>query len=721
MDHAGPILTLAVAAAAGVTLMVLAARLRMPSITLLLLGGVLLGPEVAGLVHPARLGGGLQTVVQLGAAVILFEGGLTLDVRGWARAPMVIGRLLTLGVGITWLGVALALHLILGLGLPLALVGGSLVVVTGPTVVLPLLRRVGIRERLHHVLYWEGVLIDAVGVFVAVLCFEWATAHGAAGGLQPIVYFALRLALGLGGGFATGLLLDVLLRRGWVGQDHANTVVLAVALLLFAACDAILRESGILAVIVAGFVMAARGSPGLRRLKRFKLELTELSIAVLFILLSARLEIANFTALGGSLVALVGVVLLLRPVVVLVCTAGQGFELREKALLAWVAPRGIVAALMASLVSGELARAGYANAAKVETFTYAVIGATVVLQGLTMPTVARWLGVVKPAPQTWLLVGEWTLTRELVKALQRGGGKAVAIVPAQVEQPRLTEGVVHGDPLDEELCELEPFRDVASVLAMTPDRHLNRLICRLWSAQVPRDRCFRWGPGERDELPGRDGRAVLGDLPSPTELCNRLEAGTLRALVTRTPGIDGMPLFAVGPGEAEIVGDGGALELQRRERVVLQPIIPGMAGLVQWGDVVRARMGDLTDVARHLLEGAGERVAPDEPGRMEVVLRAVAAAPTLVGQGVAIPHAFLDSLRRPECLVGVLPVGLEAPTPDGEPVRLVFLLLSPAGEPERHLQSLAAIASLAGSRALVHELAGAKTRGELLDLIRQRE
>lgn len=187
--------------------MTLGHKLHLPSIALLLLGGVALGPAGLGLIDPAGLGHGLQVVIELAVAVILFEGGLTLDLAGYKRASTVITRMLTIGVLITWGGAAIALKLVMDLSTSVALLGGSLVIVTGPTVVSPLLRRLNVRDKLYHVLYWEGVLIDAAGVFAAVLCFEWATSG--TGVWSPVVDFGLRNLIGIGGGLFGGFVLRV--------------------------------------------------------------------------------------------------------------------------------------------------------------------------------------------------------------------------------------------------------------------------------------------------------------------------------------------------------------------------------------------------------------------------------------------------------------------------------------------------------------------------------
>jgi len=189
------LLTIVLSIFIGVCLFILARYSRMPVIVLLLTGGVILGPEFLGLIDPESLGKGLRLVILLCVAIILFEGGLTLHPKGMKQDSNVIWRLLTVGVLITWLGTAALVHFLLDLTLPLSLLAGSLVIVTGPTVIAPMLKRIQIKEKLHHILHWEGVLIDPIGVFIAILCFEWLSIEGSL--FLQLGLFSYRLLIGI--------------------------------------------------------------------------------------------------------------------------------------------------------------------------------------------------------------------------------------------------------------------------------------------------------------------------------------------------------------------------------------------------------------------------------------------------------------------------------------------------------------------------------------------
>lgn len=733
MGHSGPLLTLALAAGAGVATFVLSARLRVPSIALLLPFGVLLGPEVLGWVEPAQLGRGLSTVVGLSVAVILFEGGLTLDLDGYRRAPRVIVRMLTIGVALTWAGGAAALHFLLNLPLPLAAIGGSLVVVTGPTVISPILRRVGVQERLSDVLYWEAVFVDFVGVFLTVLCFEWVTSKEDIGAPTHLGYFMLRVLLGSGLGVAFGMGLGYILRKDWVGPEHTNIFVLGASLVLFGVCDALLPESGILGVIVAGLILAVRKPPQLKRLKRFKLELTEMGIGLLFILLSANLELAAFSALGWAGVAVVGVmVLVLRPLNIALSTWGQGFALKEKVFLSWIAPRGIVAASMASLFVLELREAGYAQAGVLETFTYAVIGTTVLLQGLSAGWVAGALGLSKPPRRRWLLVGEPALVGPLGEAIAEAGAPVAVLVDDAQGRGRAESGVrwLEADAVDPDLLTEPRLLDVGRVLALSPNPHLNQLVCQLWREVLPPTALSRWVPspgGPGGEVVLTDGR-VWSKLPTPGELAHGIESGTrvVEVLDVATAhdlerfGPHLRPLLSVEEGAAALIGTRALPQPTVGTRaVVLRDRVPGLAGLVTDAFLVEEAVDSVEDVIHILLARADDEYDTDQI--VEGILSRERDLPTAMGMGVILPHTYVHGLEASRCLIGIVPDGVSGPTPDGVPIRLVCLMLSPAGRAEMHLQGMAALARLLYNPEVVDHLCAQTSSEDLLELIRDHE
>ena len=703
-------------------LVVAGQRLKIPSIVLLLVGGVVLGPEVLGWVDPASLGGGLETIIALAVAVILFEGGLTLELDGYRKAPAVIKRLLTVGPLVTWLGTGAAVWLLFGLGPGMALMAGSLVIVTGPTVVSPLLRRIHVKTRLHHVLYWEGVLIDVVGVFVAVLCYEWLTPDEAHPMLQPLGRFGLRILVGVGLGVFAGFLVAHVLKRDWVSKDHVNIFVLACALLTFGVAHVLLTESGILAVVVAGLVVGLLHPPQLKYVKRFKLQLTELGIGALFILLSAKLQLAQFT--GWRLLALLAIVILvLRPIAIWIATWGQRFELRDKVFLSWIAPRGIVAAAMASLFAVRLRELGHPEAVHLETFTYAIIATTVTLQGLSAPWLVRVLGLERPDHRTWLLVGDDVLVGALGGGLRRAGVKVLELTGLAA--------------MDEDLDPDDPrFADTEAVLCAD-----TTMLQNVWAAcyvglRLREDACVRWATFEPEGSAGSTheepaGRVVWESSVTAAAVAEGLRSGShsIDVIEVGKPDQHGRfgsalhPLFWVKDGRAHIVVDPLAPGPPKGDlAVVLRRRITGLADLVASVELVDAAAPTFESALRRLAEGAS-RLLPDLP--LEAVVHGIVerreTMEAAIGGGVAIPHAYCDGIDRSRCFLAVLPHGVvDMDTPDDLPVRLILLLLSPRGDAAKHLESLAAIATLAQEPEFIDLLCRQRVPERLARLIRER-
>jgi len=696
-------LTLAVSAAAGTILIVTAERLKVPSIVLLLVGGILLGPQVSGILHPESLGHGLETVIGLAVAVILFEGGLTLSVSGYRRAPRVIQRMLTVGVLVTWLGMALTVHLLLGWEPSMALVAGSLVIVTGPTVISPILRRVRVTERLHHVLYWEGVLIDAIGVFVAVLCFEWLSGPDD-DIVAPVAAFFVRFLVGAALGLGAGVVIAFVLARRWVADEHANIFALSMAILAFGVANALMRESGLLAVVTAGLVVALTRPVQLSKMKTFKLELTELAIGVLFIVLSAKLDLTRFADLGINLVLVVLVALfIIRPVNIFVSTVGQGFTRNEKLFLSWLAPRGIVAASMASLFSLRLAELGDPLAVHLETVTYAVIATTVAVQGLSAPMVARMLGVCEVTRRTWLILGQRNLAQTLVRGLRRAGVHAVTVGDRVQDVSPGESSLIAVDDMDE-MDDDPRLADVDQVLLVHANGRERQASARIWAPHVGRQSCHSWtAPGQPDaDAEETPAQPVYTTCQSPAEVAGAIESDELTIDVLQTSpnvdepgrfGRDLKPLFWVRGDVAELVVDPAAPGAPRGElAVVLKRRVRGLAGLVADVSFVMTPSPTMRGTVLRLLE----EVAHDHPTLpvdelLDGILAREATMSTAIGGGVAVPHAYWSGVQEPRAYLAVIPDGLDVAGPDEVPVRVVALLVSPPDQAKGHLQALGAL------------------------------
>jgi NhaP-type Na+/H+ or K+/H+ antiporter len=468
-----PALTIAIALAAGVVAQGIARHVRIPGIVLLLGCGVLLGPDVLHLISPDALGGALGDLVGFAVAVILFEGGLNLDWRRLRREAVVIRRLVLLGAVVTAVLAAPLARYALGWSWPQAALFGTLVVVTGPTVITPLLRRVRIRRRLETVLNAEGVLIDAVGAVLAVVALEVVLSPGGGNLTSAAADLAIRIGFGILLGVPAGLILGGLLRvRRLVPEGLESIFALSTALLLYQAANAAVHESGLVAVIAAGIVLGNSKSPLERELKEFKERLTILLIGLLFVLLAADVRVADVLALGqGGLLVVIGLVLVVRPVSVALCTFGTELSWRERTLLAWVAPRGIVAAFVSSLFAERLAANGIPGGDQLRAMVFLVIVATVVLQGPTVGVVSRMLGLRRPAGQGFAILGATPLGRLLGRLLDRGGHPVVLIDSSPHASREAQDDdlrVVFGNALEEGTlyrAELDTRRGALGVLA----------------------------------------------------------------------------------------------------------------------------------------------------------------------------------------------------------------------------------------------------------------
>lgn len=724
------ILTLSIAVSGGVFFQVLAERLRVPAIAPLLIGGVLLGPEFAGLVQPENLGGTMQVIISFAVAIILFEGGLTLNVKGYLNADKIIHRLLSVGVLITWFGTALIVKLLFGFSYMTCALAGSLIIVTGPTVITPLLKRVRVNEKLNQTLLWEGVMIDPVGVFVAVLCFEWLSSEAA---VQPLQNFLMRILVGGVVGGLSGLLLSEVHRRKWVPNEHTNLFVLAGVLLCFGICESATHEAGILAVVVAGQVFALCTPAGLESIKKFKTELTHLGIGVLFILLSATLKLDAVAAFGwrGAL-AILGILFIVRPLNIFVSTFGSDLSTREKVFLSWIAPRGVVAASMAALFALRLENQGsVAEGSFIRTFVYAVIAATVLGQGLSAGLVARFLGVLRATPSNCLIIGAHPLSIKLAQIIERECGVKCMLVDTNpntiADASKQGLATFRSDALAQNLIESEFMDDVGSVLALTDNAELNLLACHRWAERLPHPSFFHWTdkPVSTASADHRSGQPVWAALPCPSIIADEINAGDSRLLLVderelgEYPGLLSLA-YIKGKNFVPIVG---GTNLPQESKIILLE-----RGRTRLGQLLKPEHVILSDetspegLLRKMISRVAEvtTIVPVEETLMQLIEREQ-YAPTGIGRGVAIPHGYCNEMKSPICVIAQVPHGINWQASDIEPTRLVFMLLSSPRRPEEHLALVAQIARLAINEDIIRKLIAVKRSDELIEMILETE
>ena len=476
--HATPSFIFALALGVGVACQLIARHTRVPSIVLLLAAGVALGPDVLGWVIPDALGDGLLPIVSLAVAIILFEGGLNLDIGRLRREATPIRRLVTLGALVTMAGAAAAAHLILGWSLPLSALFGSLVIVTGPTVIRPLLRNVRLKPRLSTVLEAEGLLIDPVGAIVAAVTLQVVVAPSVDTFASSALGLMARIGFGAGAGLAFGLALVLLLRlRRVVPEGLENLVVLGGVLVAFELCESVLTDSGILAVTVGGVIVGNFEKRVARHLGEFQEDLTVGLIGLLFVLLAADVRLAEVAALGmPGLLTVVALALVVRPISVGLSILGEDFSWREWAFISWVGPRGVVAAAIASLAAAFLVDLEMEGGAEIRAMVFLTIAVTVVVQGGTAPIVARMLGVRGAGREAIVILGAEELAFALADAIHADHPR---IVFADSNPSHIREAedrgypVVFGDAFDERTLGRMRLERARAVIAITANSQVN--------------------------------------------------------------------------------------------------------------------------------------------------------------------------------------------------------------------------------------------------------
>ncbi len=477
-----PALGFALALAIGMVAQVIARHLRLPGIVLLLAAGLIVGPDGLDVVRPAALGDGLLMIVGMAVAVILFEGGLNLDVRRLRAEALIIRRLVTLGALLTALGATLAARWIMGWDWRLATLFGTLVIVTGPTVVTPLVRRLRVEQPVSTILEAEGVLIDPIGAIIAVVALEFLYADAAATTLaRPMVVLGSGALIGA----ATGALIALLLRLPrMIPEGLENILVLSLVIALFQIAEASLGESGLAAVVAAGLVVGNIRTRVGQTLLEFKEQLTTLLIGLLFVLLAADVRLAEVRNLGWPAVATVAALMLVvRPAQVFFCSLGTALRPRERAFLASLAPRGIVAAAVASLFAQTLAERGVPGGAELRALVFVVIAVTVTVHGVSGGVLARVFRVRRPSERGWVILGANPLSFELGKLLREEHSEIVYIDsnPTNVRAAR-DQGFAaqFGQGLVAEVLQRVDLDSRIGCAALTPNEEVNML----WAGKV---------------------------------------------------------------------------------------------------------------------------------------------------------------------------------------------------------------------------------------------
>ena len=556
-------------------------RFRLPAIVLLFAVGLAVGPGL-GLLHPtASLGRFLQPAVGLAVAIVVFEGGLGLEFRELRAAGEGVLRLTAVALPINWVLGSAAAHWIGGLGWGAASLFGAITVVTGPTVVLPLLRHTRLQRRAASFLKWEAIVNDPVGAVLATLVLQ-ALLAGRGGGVSVVGHLALRIGLALGLSAALGVGTAWVLRWAFL-RDHMperlkTPALLVAAMTVYVLANLALEGAGLAAATVLGVALANMGVPGLSELRRFKESLVVLIVSGLFILLTADLSRATLAGLSWPVAGLtLAVLFVVRPAAIWLATLGSGLSVAERALAAWVAPRGIVAAAVAGVAGLKLQSAGYSGAELIVPCVFAVIAATMVLHGFTLRPLARRLRLTLSDAPGLAILGASDWTTDMAACLNQAGVPALLIdsFPGALDAAREAgTPVLQAELLSDSGMEALDGRAVDYLICTTPDAIYNGTVCARLAPELGRERVFQVSPGARrlNERRGmsRESRGkVLGEASWDVSLFEELYAQGFRFRLTEgATGIDDMRVLGVHAG-GEITVFSAESEAAEAERVLV--------------------------------------------------------------------------------------------------------------------------------------------------------
>jgi len=516
----------------------LAWRFRLPSILLLLIFGLIAGP-VSGFLNPDALFGDLLLpVVSVAVAVILFGGGLNLRVSELRQIGSVVRNLVTFGALITWLIGAGAAHFLLKLDFALALLLGAILVVSGPTVIIPLLRHLRPSRQVGSILKWEGIVIDPIGAILAVLVFEAILAGGFQEAITVTAVGLLKTIL-IGGGFGMlgAMVMVLFLRRFWIPDFLHGALSLALVIGVFAASNSLQTDSGLLAAAVMGITMANQKTVSVRHIVQFKEDLGVLLVSGLFILLAARVQVSDLGYIGMGSLAFLGVLMLVaRPASVALSTLRSRLGRSERLFLSWMAPRGIVAAAISSIVALRLVEVGYPKAELLVPITFMVIMFTVTIYGLTASPLARRLKVASPNPQGVLIVGAHSWSRTIASALQAEGYPVLVVDDswANISAARMAGlPTFYASILSQYALDEIELGGIGRLLALTSDDEFNSLAAMQFIDVFGRAEVYQLPPKGEEKGPRETvsrhlrGRLLYGQGIGYTYLASRFARGAV--------------------------------------------------------------------------------------------------------------------------------------------------------------------------------------------------
>lgn len=487
-------------------------KFKIPAILPLILIGLLVGPIAAEFLSEDGTkwiepvwngekglfpGDGLYYFVSLAISIILFEGGLTLKRNEIKTVGPVITKLITLGSAITFFGAGIVAHYVFNLSWEISFLFSALIIVTGPTVITPILRNIPLKKDVSAVLKWEGILIDPIGALVAVLVFEFISVGGGGGFTKTaLIEFGKILLFGTSFGFTFAHALAFAINKNLIPHYLLNVVSLSTVLLVFVVSDIFAHESGLLAVVVMGMVLGNIKLENIKELLYFKESLSVLLISILFILLAANINIEDMMLLYNWKTAILFaiVVFIIRPLAVFLSTTGSNLKPNEKLFISWVGPRGIVAAGIASLFGSKLLKAGVEGAEYITPLVFMIVLGTVLLNATTARVFAKIVGVFLTKSEGILIVGAGQLSRLIASYLKKND-RHVVLVDSNSDNVETAKNLgleaIKEDIYAEDLTDNIELNDVGYLLSLTGNSDINKFAINKFQDQFGENGSFR--------------------------------------------------------------------------------------------------------------------------------------------------------------------------------------------------------------------------------------
>ncbi len=731
--------------------------LKIPSILLLLIVGFLAGP-VTGIIPPETLHGHwLFAFVSLAIGVILFEGGLSLQIGELSGVGRSVRNLITTGVVITGALAGLLAWWVIGMPLEVAILTGGILTVTGPTVVIPLLKHVRPHGRVNAIAKWEGITIDPVGAIVAVLLLEAILTVGGGtgeeGALQVLIETSESLllvgVLSIGVSIIGAALQIFILRRHLVPDYLQDPAALAIVLGSYAVAHSLGgEEAALLTTTLMGIILANQPWVSVKRIVKFKEDLQVLLLACLFILLSARLDVSVLTHINAqAFIFLALLILLVRPLSVFICSIGTGLNWKEKAFMSWVAPRGIVAAAVAALFAERLVANGYPEAAgdALIATVYLVVVGTVAVYGLTLGPISLRLGLADRNPQGVLFMGAYRWVQDAAKALQELGYRVLLIDAnarniAEAHKKQLP--AVVGDALAENSTDELDLGGLKSFIAVTANDEINALAALHFTEVFENKEVYQiaiegggGGEGARQSTRQR-GRPLFGNAYTQQHLTKRYAEGakvcvfylstsqSYQAVVEKF-GADIVLLFVVRGNNVMVNAESNQLTPQQADLVIVQLPPPDKVAVSDADDILLQssvidadRSATLDEVLISVSREFGNRLRMGEEFLEASILESFNSPSAMYAvRGAVVLHLRLDEIRKPAVALVRTAEGMKIPnygSREGTPVYACILFITPKGsETSEMLATHAQITGSVSKSSFEERWLAAKTPEEL--------